>query len=63
MNTDQFRRWLEKQGIVVKARKGKGGHVFLYNPANGRTSTLSTGGGRKQLGTGYMAKVKKDLGL
>lgn len=63
MNTSQFLRWLRSQGIIVHPSHGKGGHRALENPANGRTSMIPTHGGRKQLGTGLMAKIKKDLGL
>lgn len=62
MNSSQFERWLKKQGIVIETMKGTG-HKRLYNPANGRTSILPTHGGRKQLKTGLMEGIKKDLGL
>ncbi|WP_299441149.1 type II toxin-antitoxin system HicA family toxin [uncultured Rhodospira sp.] len=62
MNADQFERWLRKQGIEVRDKKGTG-HKFLLNPANGKTSQIPTHGGRKQLKTGLMEGIKKDLGL
>ncbi len=62
MNADQFERWLRKQGIEVQAKKGSG-HKLLKNPANGKLSEIPKHGGRKQLGTGLMEKIKKDLGL
>lgn len=62
MNSDQFERWLRKQGIEVRTKKG-GGHKFLINPANGKVSEIPTHGGRKQLKKGLMEGIKKDLGL
>ncbi len=62
MNASQFERWLRKQGIEVKTQNGTG-HKTLKNPATGQRSTLPTHGGRKQLKTGLMEAIKKDLGL
>lgn len=62
MNADQFARYLKKLGIEIRNRSG-GGHRDLFNPANGKWSQMPTHGGRKQLGTGLMKKIKKDLGL
>jgi mRNA interferase HicA len=61
MNSKQFRRWLVKQGCVVETSKGKGGHVLVRR--GDRSSVLPMHGGKKQLGTGLMAKIKMDLGL
>jgi mRNA interferase HicA len=61
MNSDQFRRHLTKQGCTIDAAKGKGGHVLIRN--GDKTSVLPTHGGTKQLGTGLMCKIIKDLGL
>ena len=62
MNSDQFERWLKKRGVEVRSMQGTG-HKRLNNPANGRTSILPKHGGRKQIGTGLMERIKKDLGL
>lgn len=62
MNSSQFERWLKKQGIEVATKKATG-HKALRNPRNGAVSQLPTHGGQKQLGTGLMNKIKKDLGL
>ncbi|MGE0650721.1 MAG: type II toxin-antitoxin system HicA family toxin [Alphaproteobacteria bacterium] len=59
MNSDQFSRWLRRQGATFEP--GKGGHRIVR--FNGRTSVVPTHGGRKQLGTGLINKIKKDLGL
>ena len=59
MNSDQFRRLLAKQGCTFEP--GKGGHLIVDR--EGRKSVLPQHGGKKQLGTGLMHKIKKDLGL
>jgi mRNA interferase HicA len=61
MNSQQFRRWLVKQGCTVDPGKGKGGHVVVR--LSGRWTILPMHGGKKQLGTGLMEKIKKELGL
>ncbi len=61
MNSSQFRRYLVKQGCTIDASTGKGGHVLVR--LGDKTSMLPTHGGTKQLGTGLMNKIKKDLGL
>lgn len=61
MNSDQFRRYLAKQGCTFEASSGKGGHILVRR--GDKTSVLPTHGGSKQLGTGLMNKIKKDLGL
>lgn len=62
MNASQLGRKLRKLGIVVSRKKGTS-HRDLYNPTNGKYSQLPTHGGRKQLGTGLIQKIYKDLGL
>lgn len=59
VNSDQFRRYLAKQGCAFEP--GKGGHLIV--DLNGKKSVLPQHGGKKQLGTGLMQKIKKDLGL
>lgn len=61
MNSDQFRRYLAKQGCTFEASSGKGGHILVRR--GDKTSVLPTHGGSKQFGTGLMNKIKKDLGL
>mgnify|MGYP001144855302 CR=1 FL=1 len=59
MNSDQFRRYLAKQGCTFEP--GKGGHLIARR-GNLKTD-LPQHGGAKQLGTGLMRKIKKDLGI
>jgi mRNA interferase HicA len=51
-----------KYSIESSTKKGTG-HKELFNLANGRRSQLPMHGGGKQLGTGLMNKILKDLGL
>lgn len=62
MTTSEFIRWLKKQGILVKNKK-KTGHRILYNPANNSKSQIPVHGRNKEMGTGLITKIKKDLGL
>lgn len=59
MNSDQFRRRLAKQGCTFEP--GKGGHLIVRH--GNRMSVLPQHGGKKQLGTGLMNKILKDLDL
>lgn len=59
MNSGQFRRYLAKQGCTFEA--GKGGHLIVR--LGDRKSILPQHGGKKQLGTGLMNAIRKDLGL
>ena len=59
MNSSQFRRYLAKEGCTFEP--GKGGHLIVRR--GDRTSVLPQHGGKKQLGTGLMNKIKRDLGL
>lgn len=58
MKTNEFRRWLARQG--AQFRPGKGSHMKVY--LNGRMSVLPMHGS-KELGKGLVEKIKKDLGL
>ncbi|MFD1942958.1 type II toxin-antitoxin system HicA family toxin [Paradevosia shaoguanensis] len=59
MTSAQFRRWLAKQGCTFEP--GNGGHL-LVRRGNTR-SVLPMHGSGKELGTGLVRKIKKDLGL
>lgn len=59
MNSGQFRRYLSKQGCSFEP--GKGGHLIVRR--GGRMSILPQHGGKKQLGTGLMKAIRKDLGI
>jgi mRNA interferase HicA len=59
VNSDQFRRYLKKQGCTFEP--GKGGHLIVRRGE--LKSALPQHGGKKQLGTGLMKAIKKDLGI
>ena len=59
MKTSEFKRWLEQQGATF-GRHGKGSHLKVY--LNGKFSILPMHKS-KELGTGLVEKIKKDLGL
>lgn len=58
MKYSEFRRWLEKQGVAFSTGKGSHRKITL----NGKTSVFPDHGAR-EIGTGLVAKIKKDLGL
>ncbi|PYR89289.1 MAG: addiction module toxin, HicA family [Acidobacteria bacterium] len=59
MTSRQFKRWLAKQGCTFES--GKGGHLIVRR--GDRMSVLPMHGSAKELGTGLVTKIKKDLGL
>lgn len=61
MDANEFQRWLKRQGITINSARGKGGHVELVNPANGKKCVMPTG--RKDMKTGTVEAIKKQLGL
>ena len=61
MNARELRKWLAAQGCSFEAHKGGSGHLTVR--LGGRKSQLPMHGARKQLGTGLVNKIKRDLGL
>jgi mRNA interferase HicA len=61
MTAREFRRWLVKQGCTFESHKGGSGHLTVICGA--RRSQLPMHGRGKELGTGLIDKIKKDLGL
>jgi YcfA-like protein. len=59
VTSSQFKRWLAKQGCTFES--GKGGHLIVRR--DGRMSVLPMHGSSKELGTGLVNSIKKDLGL
>jgi len=55
--SSEFKRWLSDQGATFKP--GKGSHLKVT--LNGKNSVLPMHG--KELGTGLVAAIKKQLGL
>ena len=59
MTSNQFKRWLAQQGCTFES--GKGGHLIVRRGE--LMSVLPMHGSSKELGTGLVNKIKKDLGL
>lgn len=53
------KRWLQKHGCRLEP--GKGGHLIVR--LGGKMSVLPMHGKQKELGTGLVNAIKKDLGL
>jgi mRNA interferase HicA len=60
MNANELRRWLRKQGCTFENHRGGSGHVTVR--LRNRKTQLPMHG-KKELGTGLVRKIKKDLGL
>jgi mRNA interferase HicA len=61
MKYSEFRRWLKKQGCAFETHKGGSGHItVLYQ---GRKTQLPAHGADKELKTGLVEGIKKQLGL
>jgi mRNA interferase HicA len=58
MKYSEFRRWLLKQGVTLTPGKGSHHHAEL----NDRHSTFPDHGS-KEIKTGLVERIKKDLGL
>lgn len=58
VNASQFRRYLAKQGCTFEEGKR---HTIVRLGRN--MAVLPRHGGRRQLGTGLVNAIKKDLGL
>jgi mRNA interferase HicA len=59
MTSAQLKRWLAKQGCAFES--GHGGHLIVR--LGDRLSVLPMHGSGKELGTGLVQAIKKDLGL
>jgi mRNA interferase HicA len=58
MNSNEFKRWLAKQGCSFGTQKGS--HLKVY--LNDKQSVLPMHG-QKELGTGLVGAIKKQLGI
>jgi mRNA interferase HicA len=61
MTAREFRRWLTRQGCTFESHKGGSGHLTVMRGE--RRSQLPMHSSRKELGTGLINKIKRDLGL
>jgi mRNA interferase HicA len=59
VNSNEFKRWLQKQGAMFEP--GKGGHLRVR--LGEKISIIPMHGNAKELGKGLVEKIKKQLGL
>ncbi|MCL2761378.1 MAG: type II toxin-antitoxin system HicA family toxin [Desulfuromonadales bacterium] len=60
MNSKEFKRWLEKQGCTFETKKGGSGHLIIRLGDKMSELPMHT---KKELGTGLVNAIKKQLGL
>jgi mRNA interferase HicA len=61
MNAQELRKYLAARGCTFVTHRGGSGHLTVIR--GDRRSQLPMHGGRKELGTGLVNKILKDLGL
>ncbi len=61
MNANELKRWLAKLGATFETHRGGSGHLKVR--LGDKTSQLPMHGAAKELGTGLVNKIKKDLSL
>jgi len=61
MTAREFWRWLAKQGCTFENHKGGSSQLTVIR--DGRRSQLPMHGSGRELGTGFVSKIKKDLDL
>jgi mRNA interferase HicA len=61
MRAAELKKWLAQRGCTFEQHKGGSGHLTVRR--GNRTSQLPMHGHGKELGTGLVNKIKKDLGL
>jgi mRNA interferase HicA len=61
MRSAELKKFLEPKGCRFETHRGGSGHLTVRR--GDRRSQLPMHGGRKELGTGLVNKILKDLGL
>jgi mRNA interferase HicA len=61
MNAQEFKRWLAAKGCTFEPKKGGSGHLVVR--LGDKVTDLPIHGSRKELGTGLVNAIKKQLGL
>jgi mRNA interferase HicA len=61
MNAGELLRFLRRHGCWIETHKGGSGHVTVMRGE--RKSQVPMHGGKKELGTGLVNKIKRDLGI
>lgn len=64
MNSNELKRWLAKYGCTFDVSEGKGGHIKVYREVGkNKYFSILPMHGKKELGTGLVEAIKKQLGL
>jgi mRNA interferase HicA len=61
VNAQELKKWLAAQGCSFEPKRGGSGHLVVRKGK--LKSELPMHGGRKELGTGLVNAIKKQLGL
>lgn len=61
MTAQEFKKWLAAQGCTFEAKKSGSGHLIVR--LGDKMTDLPIHGSRKELGTGLVNAIKKQLGL
>jgi mRNA interferase HicA len=61
VNARELRRWLAQQGCTFEDKKGGSGHIIVRR--GDRKTVMPMHGANKELGTGLVNAIKKQLGL
>lgn len=61
MNSAELKKLLKRRGCTFETHKGGSGHVTVR--FGDRKTQIPTHGSRKELGSGLVRKIMKDLGL
>ena len=61
MNAQELKKWLAAQGCTFETKKSGSGHLIVRRGE--LVTELPMHGGKKELGTGLVNAIKKQLGL
>jgi mRNA interferase HicA len=61
MNAQELKKWLAARGCTFESKKAGSGHLIVKR--GDRRSELPMHGSRKELGTGLVNRILKDLRL
>ena len=61
MNASELKRWLTRQGCTFEGHRGGSGHLTVR--LGDRKTQMPMHGANKELGTGLVNRIKRDLGL
>lgn len=61
MNATELQKWLAARGCTFETKKGGSGHIVVR--LGDKITDLPMHGSKKELGTGLVNAIKKNLGL